>query len=216
LREGLVVGHKRQVINANASNAPKIAILKQEHDRHGERYHPSHAIEDLHAVARGHSNGSRARWGRGRGCGSRRTSHGVIRCRCCWDRHCARARAAGDDSRSSTLRRSPRNVGGAGADNHVEVGTADACLVGEVDDEASVTEVGPNTLFCGHELVVERHLKRIRCDLAVLAAQVADLASLREPSVTCRVLATEERIEMSQRLGAVAIARDRIDVDVVG
>lgn len=200
---------------------PDIVILKQEHDRHGERYYPSHTVENLHAVASRDSNGSRARWGRGRGCRSRhstrgRTSHGVIRCRRCWERHRARARTAGDGSRSSAVLRSPRNVGGARADNHVEVGTADACLVGEVDDEASVTEVGSNTLFCGHELVVERHLKGIRCDLAVLAAQVTDLASLREPGVTCRVLATDERIEMSQCLGAVAIARDRIDVDVVG
>lgn len=84
-----------------------------------------------------------------------------------------------------------------------------------MDDEAAVAEVGTDTIFCRDKLIVVCHVERILVNLAVLAAQVADLASLGEPGVAGGFLATDEGIEMSQRLRAVAVGRDRVDVDVV-
>lgn len=50
----------------------------------------------------------------------------------------------------------------------------------------------------------------------MLAAQVANLASLGKLGVAGRVFAAEERIQMSESLGAVAVTRDRVDMDMVG
>jgi hypothetical protein len=84
-----------------------------------------------------------------------------------------------------------------------------------VNDNTPVAEECANALGGRGELVIVRNLEGIRRDAAVLAAQIANLAGLREPRVARRVLAAEKRIQVGQRLGAVAVAGDRVDVDMV-
>lgn len=85
-----------------------------------------------------------------------------------------------------------------------------------MDDEAPVAEEGANATCCRGKLVIVRNLERIRRDLAMLAAEVTNLAGLREVGIADRVFATEERIQMGECFGAVAVTRDGIDMDMVG
>jgi hypothetical protein len=85
-----------------------------------------------------------------------------------------------------------------------------------VDDETAVTEVSTDAVLCRDELIIERKLKGVRSDLAMLATQVTDLTSLREAGVTWRILPTNEGVKMSECLGAVAVGGNGIDVDVIG
>lgn len=128
------------------------------------------------------------------------------------------SRRSGNRRASNRGRRTLRGYWdyGAGAVNQSEVGAADAGLVRVVDDEASVAEEGANATCCRGKLVIVRNLERIRRDLAMLATQVTNLAGLREVGVADRVFATEERIQMGECFGAVAVTRDGIDMDMVG
>lgn len=144
-----------------------------------------------------------------------RTSNGHIRCWCnnCHSAVCARAGGGGGHGRAV---RRLGNVASTRTSDHLEVRTANTSLVGKVNDEAAVAKVCADAILCRDELIIERQLEGVRSDLAVLAAQVTDLASLGEVGVTRRILATNERVEMSQRLGAVAVGGNGVDVDVVG
>lgn len=85
-----------------------------------------------------------------------------------------------------------------------------------MDDKAPIAEKGAYALSCRGELVIVRDHEGIRRDLAMLAAQVANLAGLGEPGVAGRVFAADERIQVSEGLGAVAVARNRFGMDVIG
>lgn len=85
-----------------------------------------------------------------------------------------------------------------------------------MDHEAPVAEEGANATCCGGELFIVRNLEGIRRNLAMLAAQVTNLASLREAGIADRVFATDERVQVSECLGTVAITRDRVDMNMIG
>ena len=85
-----------------------------------------------------------------------------------------------------------------------------------MEDEAAVAEERAGALDQGHERVVVRGLEAVRGDLAPLAAQVAHLARLRLLGVARGFLPPQERVEVSECLGAVAVLGNGIDVKVVG
>lgn len=58
-------------------------------------------------------------------------------------------------------------------------------------------------------------MERVLRNLAMLAAQIADLASLGGAGIARRSFAAVVRVEMGKCLGAVAIAGDGVDVNVV-
>lgn len=98
-----------------------------------------------------------------------------------------------------------------------KVRARDASLVGEVEDEASVAEVrAADFLSEGRVRVVVGSLERVFRDLAVLATQITNLAGLGVLGVASRILPALERVEVSQRLGAVAVLGNGVDVQVVG
>ena len=87
-----------------------------------------------------------------------------------------------------------------------------------MDDDAAVAEEGADALDRGRVEVGVRRLEsagRGR-DLAVLAAQVADLAGLGRVGVAGGGLAADEGVQVREGLGAVAVLGDRGDVEVVG
>jgi hypothetical protein len=84
-----------------------------------------------------------------------------------------------------------------------------------VDDEAAVAEEGADALLRRRIQVHVLGREGVRGDLAVLAGQVADLAGLGQGGVAGRGLAADERVQMPESLGAVAVGRDRSCVDVV-
>lgn len=86
-----------------------------------------------------------------------------------------------------------------------KVGTADAGLVGVVEDKGAVAEECADALVCRCELVGVGSLERVRLDLAVLAAQVTNLARLGSRRVARWVLAAQERVQVRECRGAVAI-----------
>lgn len=81
--------------------------------------------------------------------------------------------------------------------------------------EAQVAKEGGIVPICGGELVIVRDHEGVRRDRAVFAAQIANLAGLREAGIAGRVFAAEERIQVSARSGAVAVTRNRVGMDVV-
>lgn len=107
----------------------------------------------------------------------------------------------------------------AGQPDALEAGAGDAGLVREVEDDATVAEEGAEALD-GRGVVVDvRRLERqvlARHDLAVLAAQVTDLARLGGRRVAGRVLAADIRVQVREGFRAVARLGDGVDVEVVG
>lgn len=99
--------------------------------------------------------------------------------------------------------------------HELKVGAGDPRLVGEVHDEAPVPEEGADALLERGVGVVEGELEGVRVGLAVLAAQVADLAVLGGLGVAGGVLAADEGVEVGERLRAVAVLGDGGDVEVV-
>lgn len=99
--------------------------------------------------------------------------------------------------------------------HELEVGAGDPRLVGEVHDEAPVAEEGADALLEGGVGVVKGELEGVRVGLAVLAAQVADLAVLGGLGVAGGVLAADEGVEVGEGLRAVAVLGDGGDVEVV-
>lgn len=97
-----------------------------------------------------------------------------------------------------------------------EVGAGDAGLVGEVHDETPVAEEGAGALYERGVGVVEGELEGVGVGLAVLGAQVADLAGLGALGVTGRVVGSDEGVEVRERLRAVAVLGHGGDVEVVG
>ena len=183
-------------------------VSQHEHDRSRKRNQTEGAGDALHATAGRHGDRGVAGDGRLRGLGN--VAGGV--------RHRGVRRGLRDPRASNG--RCCRAVGGrwndgGGAVNLGEVGTADARLVGVVDHKAPVAEEGADALSGRRELVIVRDLEGIRRDLAVLAAQVTNLARLGELGITCGIFAAEERVQVGERLGAVSIAGDRINVDMV-
>lgn len=83
-------------------------------------------------------------------------------------------------------------------------------------DEAPVPEEGADAVLERGVGVVEGELEGVRVGLAVLAAQVADLAVLGGLGVAGGVLAADEGVEVGEGLRAVTVLRDGSDVKVVG
>ncbi|KAI6761654.1 hypothetical protein HG531_002207 [Fusarium graminearum] len=83
-------------------------------------------------------------------------------------------------------------------------------------DEGAVAEECTNTLLGGSVIVDVLGLEGVACDLSMLATVVSDLARFRLLGITGRILAARKRVEMSESRSAVAIVRDRINVNVVG
>ena len=100
-----------------------------------------------------------------------------------------------------------------------EVAAIDPRLISKVNHDRSVTEESPNSrLRRGIEIVIFRdemfatiHIG----DVAILAAQVADLTGCWIGSVTRRDLTTNERVKVGKSPGAVAISRNGLIMDVV-
>lgn len=84
-----------------------------------------------------------------------------------------------------------------------------------MDHKAPIAEERADALSSRGELVIVRDHEGIRRDLAMLAAQVANLAGLGKLGIAWGIFAAEERVQMGERLGAVSIAGDRINVDMV-
>lgn len=84
-----------------------------------------------------------------------------------------------------------------------------------MEDDAAVTKERTRALDDG-QVRVDIGLLVIGGDGAVLAAQVADLASRRLGGIAWRGLTTDEWIEVGKSLGAVAIFWNRVDVEVIG
>lgn len=77
-----------------------------------------------------------------------------------------------------------------------------------MNDKAAVLDRGIGAKVEGAELVVEGELVGVRGDLAILAAQIADLAGLGSVLVADGILATNIGVKVSLSGSAVAVARD--------
>lgn len=84
-----------------------------------------------------------------------------------------------------------------------------------MDDDGPVAEERADAGLRGGVEVEVRGLEGARGDVAVLAAQVADLAGRWMSGITRRRLATNEGVEVSKGAGTVAVGGDREGVDVV-
>lgn len=109
------------------------------------------------------------------------------------------------DTCASRVDRTRRSVSVTRGD---EVGAGNSGLVGKVNDKAAVLDRGIGAKVERTELVVEGELVGVRRDLAILAAQIADLAGLGSVLVTHRILATDVGVKVSLSGSAVAVARD--------
>lgn len=107
--------------------------------------------------------------------------------------------------------------GGPGVGD-LEVGTSDPRLVGVVEHDAAVEEVGAGALDERGVLVEVRGAEGVlaRGDGAVLAGKIANLARLGLGLVADRVFAALGRVKVSAGCAAVAVLGDGVDMDVVG
>jgi hypothetical protein len=119
---------------------------------------------------------------------------------------------SGDDATgtmSAVVRRSRDGRGrrsGRAVFNQLEVGARQAGGIAVVDDDGAVAKEGANTLEGGSVGVGVGELKGAAAfQLAVLAAQVADLAGFGGGAVTSRILGAAEGVQMGEGGGAVAV-----------
>jgi hypothetical protein len=103
--------------------------------------------------------------------------------------------------------------------NLEEVGAGDARLVREMDDDRAVAEEGADALF-GRGVQIGVGLLEgavlVGDDVAPLAGQVAHLTGGGLLGVARSCFAADEGVQVGERLGAVAVGRDGVDVEVVG
>lgn len=99
--------------------------------------------------------------------------------------------------------------------NLLKVGTRNALLVGKVEDNGSVAKEARRVLLERAVGVDVLCAERVLGDVAVLAAQVADLAGLGLGGIAGGGLAALVRIEVSECGGAVAVGGDGRDVEMV-
>lgn len=114
--------------------------------------------------------------------------------------------------------RGGRGVGAAGVVGRLlsgEICTANTGLVGEVDDDRKVAKVR-RVVLVGRGEEIDVFLRPcLSGDVAVLAAQVTDLAGLGLARIADGDLATVVRVKMSAGASAVAIGGNGLGMDVV-
>lgn len=85
-----------------------------------------------------------------------------------------------------------------------------------MEDDGAVTKESANALLGRSVIVDVLGLVRVACDLSMLATVISDLARGRVLGIAGRVLAASKRIEMGESRSAVAVGRNRVNVNVVG
>lgn len=175
-----------------------------EHGDGGERDQSSGTGDEADVATsrqdRASARGASRRWGSGAGVG----------------RAGAGTRASASGTGGGTGAAFGGDVTDAGVNGLLEVGARDAGLVGEVEDEAQVAEESLVAVGGGGKLVQVGGCEGVRGDSAVFAAQVTDLAGLREGLVAGGGVAADEGVEVRLGFGAVAILGDGSLVQVVG
>lgn len=78
-----------------------------------------------------------------------------------------------------------------------EIGTGDSSDVGEVNNQAAITEETAETLFSAGEFIEVLSRERIRSDSTVLARKIPDLTCLRESRVARWCFAANEWVKMA-------------------
>lgn len=102
--------------------------------------------------------------------------------------------------------------------HQLKVSTSQTLAIRQVDNHTAAAKEALAVLGRGRKQVEVGCLERVlaRRDLAVLAAQVADLALLGGVGVAGRGVAALVGVQVAQRAGAVAVGRDGGFVEVVG
>lgn len=95
-----------------------------------------------------------------------------------------------------------------------KVGARQAGAIGKVNDKGAVAKEGVGAFIERDERVRVFDVERVTGNLAVLAAQITNLASGGLGGIAGRLLATVGRVQMSTSRSAVAV-RSRVDVNVV-
>lgn len=85
-----------------------------------------------------------------------------------------------------------------------------------MNDDTAVAEEGFGARLCGGvEFEVGGLEGHVACDLAVPAAEVADLTCFGLRGIAGWCFAAQVGVQVAERSGAVAISGDGVDVDVV-
>ena len=84
-----------------------------------------------------------------------------------------------------------------------------------MNNDRAIPEECTRTAGSGEVEIGVSGCERVGGDVAKFSTEIADLTGLRLTGVTNWIFTTDERIEMGKCLGAVAIGRDRLIMNVV-
>lgn len=104
------------------------------------------------------------------------------------------------------LRRTPGEL--------LKIGTGDSRLVCKMHHNRPVAQKGRGP-FGQRRIVIDVPNLQPSLGLAILAAQIAHLAGILGPAIARGIFASAVRVQVGERLGAVAIGGDAVLVDVV-